>query len=511
MSEISKAAQDIDVRRLLAAFDAPIDNAKNHKDRDKVHTHLKYLCPDPAIPLQDANAQERFTKNKILANWKKQGAWFDNAVTALIQKYPFQKDDDDLGALAQQLQSFQEDVVPLDCSAEISQAIEDVAAAHPDALEYPETWKDDDSAGAKAALEKFITQYNARPPPPPTGGGRRGRGGGPPPGDPDDAPEKLWPKFTALVKDGTIKKGTPHWNMIRSSCPIVGCDWADVKFMVEFGFQNTSVLTGELANSLAQDFIRTCPEILPAMDKDFFGDKDMHARQNAYRIRHPRTAKSTDSRGVGGRLSKTPAQDRVTVPSRPKKAKVVEDFDVIWVHDHDQGDKRVKGKIEYAFGGFLDVLMPKIVDPESDAVFSNERYNLFKQTKHPEETRNFKAGAPDRFLEVSKPASLEDCRWKDFKLNHFTYARPPRQDQRSKKIKWPRYYAVGYIKTKDKDERWMTAWVRTTVKAGFPSENIDQLVVDQRAEDGLPHPGVAREAIDESSAGSDSDAGSEAF
>jgi len=49
------------------------------------------------------------------------------------------------------------------------------------------------------------------------------------------------------------------------------------------------------------------------------------------------------------------------------------------------------------------------------------------------------------------------------------------------------------------------------VKAGFPSENINQLVVNQRAKDGLPHPGVAREAINESSAGSNSNAGLKAF
>jgi len=68
MSEISKAAQNIDIHRLLATFNALIDNAKNYKDQDKVHTHLKYLYPNPAIPLQDTNTQERFTKNKILAN-----------------------------------------------------------------------------------------------------------------------------------------------------------------------------------------------------------------------------------------------------------------------------------------------------------------------------------------------------------------------------------------------------------------------------------------------------------
>ncbi|KAK4242946.1 hypothetical protein C7999DRAFT_18614, partial [Corynascus novoguineensis] len=318
-------------------------------------------------------------------------------------------------------------------------------------------------------------------------------------------PEKRWPKFTALVNNGTIEKDSPRWRMTRTTCGLSGCDWADVKFFLEFDLKGkTGAVTDTDMHTAASDFLRACPEILKLMEEDFWGDKDMHTIYQAYRDQHPRTVKSRDFRSLGLRQSRTPGRDRIAVPSRPRKAQVVEDFDKIYVNDPDQGGKRVLGTIVYAWSGWLDVQMPEIVDEDSGGVFSAERYNLFPQKAHPTETMNFKAGAPDKWLDISPQRSLEGYKLKDVTINHFTYAKPRRRKEYDK-IYFPRAYVVGFINKKPRDERYMTVWVRSTFKTAFSSDNVDEIMIEQRKQVGLLHPGVPRVADVESGSGSEAD------
>jgi hypothetical protein len=499
MSNTSGASQDILARRLLAAFEKPIKNAQTHANHDEIFKHLKELCPDPSEPLTKKNDQDNFTKVPILKAWEKDDPkTFNNAIDTLLKTYPLPNaaNNDNLDDLARKLQAFQDGIEPFDdadCPNTIATAIEDIAAKYTDPLAYPPEWVDNGYAGAIAALARFTTEY-------------KGKGTAPPGNDPgDDAPEKLWPKFTALVTNETIKKESPRWERTRTTCGFFGCDWADVKFMLEFDLRQGKPGTDAALHTAASDFLRTCPEVLELMEKDFWGDKDMHTIYQAYRDRHPRTAKSRDSRSLGTRQSRTPGRDRDNIPSRPKKVKVVNDFDKIYVNDPDQGGKRVQGTIVYAWPGWLDVKMPKIIDENSGEKFSAERYNAFPQSAHPNETKIFKDGAPQKWLNKADKDDLKGLGLKDVTINHFTYAKAPRQDPSKRKLTWPRVYVVGYVNNKPKDERFMTVWVRTTFSNNFPTEGIDAIMLEQRKQDGLPHPGESRIAEIVSDPGSDSD------
>jgi hypothetical protein len=544
MSDTSGASQDLLVRRLLAAFQRPIDNAQKHPDRDKIFKHLKNLCPDQGVPLLKKH-QDTFNKLPILKAWEKDDPKaFNKAIDDLLKTYPL---PDDLHDLARKLQAFQDDYEPLDCSELIATAIEEIAAKYPDRLDFPAEWADDDYAGANAALTEFKVKYKGKgtsppggdppggdppggdPPggdPPggdPPGGDPPGGdppGGDPPGGDPprddlgDDAPEKLWPRFTALVNNGTIKKDSHRWLKTKTTCGLVGCDWADMKFYLEFELKGKAgAVTDTDVYNDATDFERKCPEILNHMEKDFWGDGDMHKIYRAYRDRHPRQVQSRDSRSGGARRSKTPALDRIQILNIPIRPKVIEDFDKIYVNDPDQGGKRVEGTIVYAFDGWLDVKMPKIVDEDLNVVFSDERYNIFPQKAHPTETAKFIEAAPSRCLKKSDPKTLEGYRLKDVTINHYTYAKPkPRKGiEDGKPIPWPRAYAVGFINKVPKVERFMTVWVRSTFKAAFPSENVEGDMLEQRKKCGLVHPGVPRILEIESELDSEADSDDEPF
>ncbi|KAK4141201.1 uncharacterized protein C8A04DRAFT_31172 [Dichotomopilus funicola] len=481
MSNPSGPSQDLLVRRLLAAFDKPIQNAKTHPDRDKIHKHLKSLCPDPSVPLDKKSDQDNLNKVQILKAWEKDDPKaFNSAIDRLLATYPFPKDGDaeKLDDLARKLYAFQGDYEPLNCSDTIAAAINEIAAKHPEPIGYPDEWAEDNYAGAIAALKRFAAEYKGKETAPPGGDPPGGDppGGDPPGGPSDDAPEKLWPKFTALVDNGTIKKDSPRWNMTRTTCDLYGCDWADLKFKLEFELrQGTSAGTDTDMHNAASKFLRASPEILKFMEEDFWGDKDMYTIYQAYRDRYPRIVKSRDSRIMGACQSRTPARDQDTIPSRPKKVNVKDGFDKIYVNDPDQGGKRVLGTIVYAWTGWLDVKMPKIEDKDSGEKFSAER-----------------DGAPAKWLQKSEKESLEGLELKDVTINHFTYAKAPKQDENKRNRNWPRVFVVGYMNNKPKDERFMTVWVRSTFNGGFRSDNIDAIMIEQRKQDGLPHPGLPR-------------------
>ena len=133
--------KDLQARRLLAAFDKQIGNAKNHPDGEKVYTKLKELYPDPSQPLSESNLAKNFRTTPIPKDWKKSPQAFNNIVQEFMRRYIEDDKDVNLDKLAGYLKDYQDKVGTLTLLEALEQAIEES-----EVLDYLKTWDNNPAA-----------------------------------------------------------------------------------------------------------------------------------------------------------------------------------------------------------------------------------------------------------------------------------------------------------------------------------------------------------------------------
>src|SRR5262249_49286707 len=119
-----------------------------------------------------------------------------------------------------------------------------------------------------------------------------------------------------------------------------------------------------------------------------------------------------------------------------------------------------------------------------------ERYHLYLQSEYRTETENFRTGPKDNWLDVEGIGKLEGWKPNDVLINHVAFGRPLRARNGSSTTRWPRAFVVGTIRRKNKDERYMAAWVRGTFKSAFRDFDLDEDLKNRRRSCGLNEPGV---------------------
>ncbi|TPX11401.1 uncharacterized protein E0L32_007820 [Thyridium curvatum] len=496
MSANTEFIEDLDARRVLNAFNKPVKTVQDIEDHDKFHEHLKRLCPDPKVEIKNKGENKKLRDTPFLKKWEKSITEFKAAVEKVKEKYPMPREqhekeaeeegedaNSELIRLAKQLEEFRT-IIPdvLDCPADISEAIKSLAAKAPKDISYPDEWEEEGSNEAKAALDEFRKLHKGKRKDSPSDKGSTGRN-----------PEKIWPLLTKLINDGSIKLKDPSWELIAKSCHLDGCDWADIKFHLEFELRQHPEQKADALRLAAADFGRKCPEILQIIeDSRYFKDEELYTTYVAYRQHNPRIVKARGDQRKTSRLSKSPFQDRQQYTSRPKKSSKVDGWDQVWVNDPDQGGKRVQATIEYGWDGWLDVRMPRL----EKQPLGTERYNLFRTNQFPKETTSFRNGEPLKWLTISKKEDLYNIKWAQITINHWSYAQTKRGND-GHSIPFPRIYAVGFVRVPDKDKRFMTCWVRTTLEIKFGIKNVQNGILEARTAAGLRDPRDASLIVDE--------------
>ncbi|KDN70496.1 hypothetical protein CSUB01_07941, partial [Colletotrichum sublineola] len=250
--------------------------------------------------------------------------------------------------------------------------------------------------------------------------------------DPNTNP---WPRFNAKTADII---NSPAWRALQQECPLYGCDFADVKFRLEFRLKHEAV-NDDSAGLLvfARNWIETCPEALELLEGDCYGDTDFKAAMIAYRSVHPRNLPSRRERDSRSRMfSEAPERDRFDIGFTNHLVEAYDGWDnIVLKTDPDEPENdEVVGKITLAVSHYLDVALPSL-NPDNP---QQERHILVKESEFVEEAKRFKGtfdGHARTFTKALQVDSLKGKKRENITILNYTSAEQEYDDR------WPRTYA----------------------------------------------------------------------
>ncbi|KAK1974870.1 hypothetical protein LZ30DRAFT_810511, partial [Colletotrichum cereale] len=248
-----------------------------------------------------------------------------------------------------------------------------------------------------------------------------------------------WPRFD--VKTAGIIT-SPPWRALQQECPLYGCDFADIKFRLEFRLKHEVDDNSAGLLHFARGWIEQCPEALELLEGDCYGDTEFKAAMEAYRSVYPRIIPFRRERDSRSRLfSETPEADRLEIGFGND---LIEDFDgwdkIVLEHDPDKPENgQVAGRITLAVSCYLDVALPSLNDANPD----QERHILVRESEYPQEAKRFQTtfeGRRRTFTKALPESTLRGKKRDNIKILNYTSAEQENDDR------WPRTYAVGYFK-----------------------------------------------------------------
>ncbi|KAI3339066.1 hypothetical protein F4824DRAFT_488334 [Ustulina deusta] len=223
------------------------------------------------------------------------------------------------------------------------------------------------------------------------------------------------------------------------------CDFADVKFYLEYLLRQDPDLTNSGLTDLGVEFINDCPGSQAKFLRDL-SENDPQLKRGYERYYSP-------TRSLGETKEKRPwarnpqaYRDRLFEGLSPDE----KDWDEIKLTiDPDTKKKDVKGRITASVGQFLDVCLESLRNNDE------ERHYLALKSDYPQATRRFEDSHRGRLLTI-KPQPKGDLKRRlktDIKILNYSCADQPYPDVN------PRMYFFGIDKKKKKI---LKAWARTT-------------------------------------------------
>ncbi|TLS23441.1 uncharacterized protein PpBr36_05780 [Pyricularia pennisetigena] len=290
--------------------------------------------------------------------------------------------------------------------------------------------------------------------------------------DSSEEQDNIWPLLYQKVNPQSLNR--PGWRALQQDCVLHGCDFADVKFRLEFllTHENSEETPNELLHS-ARKWIGTCPQALEYLDNDFYGDREMSKRFSAYRSKHRRVARIVSSRSTSADHEKL---DRVRLTSVDPEADrrelgfidrtvPADGSDQITLEDDpdDPEADSVTGTIVMSVSHFLGVKLDSLNEEYPHA----ERHVLVKQSDC-----TSKRCPQSKITRASDKDSLKNLKRSDISVVNFVSAKDDNNDR------WPRTYVVGYIKKK-RDEG-LRVWSRSIFRNKFGSTVDDEINAARR-------------------------------
>lgn len=290
--------------------------------------------------------------------------------------------------------------------------------------------------------------------------------------DSSEEQDNIWPLLYQKVNPQSLTR--PGWRALQQDCVLHGCDFADVKFRLEFllTHENSEETPSELLHS-ARKWIGTCPQALEYLDNDFYGDREMSKRFSAYRSKHRRVARIVSSRSISADHEKL---DRFRLTSADPEADrrelgfidrtvPADGSDQITLGDDpdDPEADSVTGTIVMSVSHFLGVKLDSLNEEHPHA----ERHVLVKQSDC-----TSKRCPQSKITRASDKDSLKNLKRSDISVVNFVSAKDDNNDR------WPRTYVVGYIKKK-RDEG-LRVWSRSIFRSKFGSGVDDEINAARR-------------------------------
>ncbi|KAI8626616.1 hypothetical protein F5Y19DRAFT_488215 [Xylariaceae sp. FL1651] len=223
------------------------------------------------------------------------------------------------------------------------------------------------------------------------------------------------------------------------------CDFADVKFYLEYLLRQDSDLTNSGLTNLAIEFINDCPGSQARFLKDLSENDPQLKRSYDRYYAPPRLLGETKEKRPWARNPQA-YRDRLFESLPPDE----EGWDQITLTlDPDTGRRNVKGRITASVAQFLDVCLKSLNNNDE------ERHCLALKSDYPQETRRFEDSERGQRLTI-KPqpkGSLKGRLKTDIKILNYSCADQPYPDAN------PRMYFFGIDKKK---KTIIRAWARTT-------------------------------------------------
>ncbi|KAI3333820.1 hypothetical protein F4824DRAFT_512981 [Ustulina deusta] len=256
-----------------------------------------------------------------------------------------------------------------------------------------------------------------------------------------DQTSGLWRKVRERLGEDTGYELASLSNISREN----DCDFADVKFYLEYLLRQDPDLTNSELTDLAIEFIDDCPGSQAKFLK-VLGEKDPQLKRGYERYyAPPRLLREAKEKRPWARNPQA-YRDRLFESLPPDE----EGWDQIMLtFDPDTKKRLVKGRITASVGQFLDVCLESLRNNDE------ERHYLALKSDYPQETRRFEDSHRGQLLTI-KPqpkGGLKGRLKTDIKILNYSCADQPYPDVN------PRMYFFGIDKKKKKI---LKAWARTT-------------------------------------------------
>ncbi|KAH8744766.1 hypothetical protein F5883DRAFT_623154 [Diaporthe sp. PMI_573] len=244
----------------------------------------------------------------------------------------------------------------------------------------------------------------------------------------------------------TFGEDTEYWlNKLSVTSKENDCDFADVKFYLEYLLRQDADRSVSDLGGLALEFVSDCPASQAQFVKEL-RDKDPQLNR-AYNTYHASSRISGEKERRPWARNPQVYRDRIFEGLPPERD---EEWDRITLAiDPDTGKKNIKGRITASIAGFLDVCL--------DSLLGNgeERHHLVPKSDYPKEAQRFEGSKRGgKFKITPSPKETFNKREKsDFKILNYSCAEQTYPDM------YPRMYFVGIDK---KDKTTPKAWARSS-------------------------------------------------
>jgi chemotaxis protein histidine kinase CheA len=263
-----------------------------------------------------------------------------------------------------------------------------------------------------------------------------------------------WPLFESKVSPSILE--TPLWRSLRTDGVGDGCDFADVKFRLEFELRKDPGVNHPDLYQIGQFFVIGCPRNVRELPQNMDSDPDLKRAYTEYRAQHPRL----------GRRRNNPQELRNQVTQQVLRPMPRGGVRIALPSDPDvRNSGPIMGKVTASIHIYLDVRLPSLNTKYPD----EERHILVLRSRFPELAAEFESTAEGHTMTL-KPSprnTIEDRGWKDIQVINYTCAKWVWQDA------WPHAYTVGLLKGVPK------AWARGTMLFG-EFRDIGKRINDQR-------------------------------
>ncbi|KAL2284422.1 hypothetical protein FJTKL_08834 [Diaporthe vaccinii] len=262
--------------------------------------------------------------------------------------------------------------------------------------------------------------------------------------DPTDSASGYWQQ----VKK-TFGEDTGYWlNKLSETSKENDCDFADIKFYLEYLLRKDADREVPVLGGLALEFIDNCPASQAQFVKELRDqDPQLNRAYNAYHASSRISGEKKPFFSERRPWARNPQayRERAIGICPPE----LDDWDQITILiDPDTNKKSVKGRITASIKEYLDVCLDSLRDNDE------ERHILVKRTDYLKEAQRFEGTRRGRYLTL-KPESrtnLKGRKKSDIKILNYTVAEQPFM---SSSIK---IFFVGIDK---KDKNVIRAWTKT--------------------------------------------------